>query len=90
MYVNFLLDLGCNKFRYGNTVTRRSRAVAGLVPRRAPHGPAVLVNWPHERAVLAQRARVWYARALAMAPILAALALLALLPGELCPYNDSK
>lgn len=54
----------------------------GSVLRRPPLGPAACVPADERDSVLAQPARVWYARAFVMAPLLAALALLALLPGE--------
>lgn len=46
------------------------RGRARPVPRRAPLGPAARCLRPHERAgVLAQRARVWYARASPLWPL---------------------
>lgn len=49
---------------------RGPRGRARPVPRRAPLGPAARCLRPHERAgVLAQRARVWYARASPLWPL---------------------
>lgn len=61
----------------GTKRARRARGEGGargrarpVVPRRAPLGPAARLFRPHERAgVLAQRARVWYARASPLWPL---------------------